>query len=109
MRPQRHSTAFQNLVENRATFEKQGNLQTGFHRSERQIMGNQEITDNRMYWYNFVTCEHEYIETPTDFTSYISQETAAQGLYRAYLQMGDTPADAAIKVLRACVGEKVIE
>jgi len=71
-------------------------------------MINQEsykMTDNRAYWYNFVTQQHDYIETPTDFTNYISQDQSAQGLYRCYLQMGDAPIDAAIKVMKACVGD----
>ncbi len=64
-----------------------------------------QITDNRMYWFNYVRLSYEYIETPTDFTEYILQDTAAQGLYRCHLQMGKTPIDAAMEVFRVCVGE----
>jgi len=65
----------------------------------------EQVTDNRGYWYNFATKAHEYIETPEDFTNYIPQQPAAQGLYQLYIEMGETPTEAAIKVYTACVGE----
>ena len=63
------------------------------------------IRDNRSYWYNYQTEQHEYIETPTDFTAYIPQILAAQELYSLYLEMGIEVREAAAKVLKACVGE----
>ena len=68
----------------------------------------EQVTDNRdnwFNWFNYATQQHEYRSTPADFTNYIPQNPAAQGLYQCYIQMGETPIEAAIKVCRACVGE----
>jgi len=54
-------------------------------------------------WWNYKTGEFEYVETPTDFTNYIPQLDAAQGMYLCCIKLGDTPVEAAIKVLTACV------
>jgi len=65
----------------------------------------EQATDSRGYWFNYATQQHEYIETPTDFTNYIPQQPAAIGMYRCYIEMGMTPIEAARRVLTACVGE----
>ena len=51
------------------------------------------------YYYNFRTKEYEQRDTPEDWSDYISQSPAAQNLYQLYMQMGDSSADAALKVL----------
>lgn len=66
----------------------------------------EKFYDFRMYWHNFKTGEYELIDTPADFSDYIPQDPAAQGLYSVYIQLGDKPLEAALKVLLACVGEK---
>jgi hypothetical protein len=58
-------------------------------------------------WYNYKTSEHELIETPTDFADYVPQSQSAQSMYRCYLELGETPIEAAIRVLSACVGVQV--
>ena len=50
-------------------------------------------------YYNFRTKEYEQRDTPEDWSDYISQDAAAQNLYKLYMQMGDSSADAAMKVL----------
>ena len=57
-------------------------------------------------WWNYKTCEWEHTETPTDFTDYIPQSGYAQGAYRCCIELGMTPARAAIRVLSVCVGIK---
>lgn len=52
-----------------------------------------------MYMYNFRTGEHDYLAAPPDWSDYIPQHPPAQNLYRLYLEMGDEPLDAALKVL----------
>jgi len=65
----------------------------------------EHVTDNRGDWFNHATQQYEHIETPTDFTNYLRQDPAVQDLYRYYIRSGDTPAEAAFKVLIAFVGE----
>jgi hypothetical protein len=60
-----------------------------------------------MFWYNYKTGKHEYHSTPADYTDYLPQNRAAQGLYCLYQRMGKSPSEAAIAVLTACIGEKV--
>lgn len=62
--------------------------------------------DNKGYWYNFKTESYEYIESPTDFADYIPQSPPAQSLYKLYIEIGDDPLEASIKVLKASIGEK---
>lgn len=51
-------------------------------------------------WHNFSTGETDWLyESPTDYSPYISQQPSAQALYRLYQEMGDTPQQAALKVL----------
>jgi hypothetical protein len=50
-------------------------------------------------YYNFRTKEDEQRDPPEDWSDYISQDFASQNLYKLYIEMGDSPADAAIKVL----------
>lgn len=53
-------------------------------------------------WHNFRTGETDWLyESPTDYSDYISQHPSAQMLYRLYQEMGDTPQEAALKVLTA--------
>lgn len=56
------------------------------------------------------TCEQGRRSTtlppPSDYADYIPQDESAQALYRLYVQMGDAPLDAAVKVLKICVGEQ---
>ena len=61
--------------------------------------------DEKNYWYNFVNKEHEYIETPLDFSNYVPQ-IGGRGLYQLYVQQGMKPIDAAIKVLSISVGKE---
>ena len=58
-------------------------------------------------WYNYRTQQHEWLyETPTDFHDYVSQNQSAQALLDLYINhMGLTPLEAAIKVLKAQIGE----
>ena len=62
--------------------------------------------DNRMYWHNFKTGQAEFIDTPEDFTDYIPQSPAAQGMYQVLLKLGNEPIKAAMRVLEASVGIK---
>ena len=65
-----------------------------------------EKSSNKNYWYNFVTDEYEYIETPKDFSNYVPQ-LGGRGLYELYVNhMGMTPIDAATKVLKISVGKE---
>lgn len=57
-------------------------------------------------WYNFRTGEYETRDAPSDFHDYIPQNLSAQGLYDAYIEMGDKPSEAAHKTLLAYVGEE---
>lgn len=57
-----------------------------------------------VHWQNFRTGKQDSV-TPTDFSDYIPQFASAQSLYQLYVEdMGYTPLDAAIEVLRVCVG-----
>lgn len=58
-------------------------------------------------WYNYRTQQHEWLyETPVDLHDYVSQNRSAQALLDLYINhMGLTPTDAAIKVLKAQIGE----
>ena len=60
---------------------------------------------NQGYWYNFKKEEYEYIETPVDFSDYLPQYDAAQALYRLYIETGDSPIQACVKVLERVVGK----
>ena len=56
-------------------------------------------------WYNFKTNEYDWLsEIPTNFRVYIPQVASAQSLYDLYIEIGDEPIDAAIKILEFCVG-----
>lgn len=61
---------------------------------------------NEGYWFNFVTNQHEYINTPADFSAYLPQIPAAQNLYGLHLKMDKTPIEAARLVLEAWNKEK---
>lgn len=51
-------------------------------------------------WYNFKTAQIETIKGKIlNYSPYIPQDPASQGLYRVYIKMGDTPTESAIKVL----------
>ena len=52
-------------------------------------------------WYNFRTGQYETRDTPDggEWVDYISQEPAAQNLYILYVAQGETPFNAALKVL----------
>lgn len=57
-------------------------------------------------WYNYRTEEYDYLpDAPTDFTDYIPQHPSALGLYRVYIEMGDTALESARKVLLACLSD----
>ncbi len=59
-----------------------------------------------MYWYNFDTEEHDFLDTPEDYAPYVPKG-AARNLFRLYVDhMGESPLDAMVKVLSACVGDK---
>jgi len=60
--------------------------------------------DERLRWFNFKTGEFELIENPTDFTNYIPQSVAAQGLYKCLIELGNDQTASAIMVLEACAG-----
>ena len=61
--------------------------------------------DTKMYWYNYVLKDYEYIDTPQDFSAYIPQIDAAQALYRLYQSYeGLSPIESAKKVLLQVVG-----
>jgi hypothetical protein len=58
-------------------------------------------------WENMRTGETDWRSTPPqDYSDYIPQDESVQALYRLYQQMGDSPSDAALKVLKICVGEQ---
>jgi len=58
------------------------------------------------YWFNYVRNEYEYIETPADFSDYVPQ-LGGRGMYQIYVShYGMKPIDAALKVLKASIGEK---
>ena len=59
-------------------------------------------------WCNFRTGQYEARDTPDggEWVNYISQEPAAQSLYILYVAQGETPIDAAMKVLKATAGIK---
>ena len=62
--------------------------------------------ESAMAWYNFATKEYEYLyDTPTDFTNYIPQDPSAIGLYECYIELGETPVEAAVAVLSVCAGK----
>lgn len=58
-------------------------------------------------WYNYRTQQHEWLySTPADLHDYISQDRSAQALFDLYVNhMNIAPLDAAIKVLKAQIGE----
>ena len=63
------------------------------------------LIETYAYW-NFRTQQYDYLlAAPEDWSDYISQTEAAQNLYRLYQQLGDTPVDAALKVLKIAVGD----
>jgi hypothetical protein len=55
-------------------------------------------------YYNFRTNEWDYLtQTPADWRDYISQNESAQALYSLYQEVyGDSPIEAARKVLQLC-------
>lgn len=56
------------------------------------------------FYYNFRTGDYDARSTtPDDWSDYLPQNPPAQNLYRLYLKMGDTPDDAALKVLSAVI------
>jgi hypothetical protein len=61
-----------------------------------------------LLWYNFRTGQYETRDTPDgdEWADYISQNPAAQSLYILYVAKGETPIDAAMKVLKATAGIK---
>lgn len=62
---------------------------------------------NYQYWWNYLTQEYERrMGEPDSFEHYLPQDAASQGLYQAYRKMGDTPLDAAQKVLELLTGKK---
>lgn len=57
--------------------------------------------------YNYRTEKNEYVSLPiTDWEDYIPQGQEAQSLYNLYQEIGDTPTEAAKKVLLICVGTR---
>lgn len=58
-------------------------------------------------WYNYRTQQYEWLyETPNDLHDYVSQNRSAQALLDLYINhMGLAPLEAAIKVLKAQIGE----
>ena len=67
------------------------------------------MTDKPQFqWYNFRTGQYEARDTPDggELVDFISQEPAAQNLYILYVAQGETPINAAIKVLKATAGIK---
>lgn len=72
-------------------------------------MENVKETKSLDAWYNYKTGEHDYRETPIDFSDYISQDSAGQAMYWLCQKMGDSPIDAAMKVLSAQIEGRKIE
>ena len=66
------------------------------------------INKPQFQWYNFRTGQYETRDTPDgdEWADYISQNPAAQSLYILYVAKGETPIDAAMKVLKATAGIK---
>ena len=61
--------------------------------------------DNRAYWFNFDTEDFDFV-APTDFIPYLPRGPA-RDLYSIYVEdLNESPLDAAIKVLEACVTKK---
>lgn len=62
-----------------------------------------------MAYYNFRTNTWDYLtQPPSDWSDYIPQYESAQALYSLYQEAyGDTPIEAACKVLERCVPSKV--
>jgi len=58
-------------------------------------------------WYNFNTGEHEVRSTPNEeeMSLYIPQSSPVQAMYELCLKMGKNHIEAAVEVLKACVGE----
>ena len=57
-------------------------------------------------WYNFRTGQYDARDEPPDgdeWRDYISQIPAAQSMFGIYVEMGNAPIDAAIKVLRVTI------
>ena len=51
-------------------------------------------------YYNFKIEQYEEVTEPiVDYSSYIPQDAACQGLYKVYIKTGNIPCEAAIKVL----------
>lgn len=63
----------------------------------------------KLSWYNYKTKTFDEIECPADFTDYIPQTDAAQGLYKALIEMGRTPLSAARYVFEAITGKEHLE
>jgi hypothetical protein len=64
--------------------------------------------DAATFWYNFKTRQYDALnESPTDYSEYISQDHSAQALYKLYQEVdGDTPQQAALRVLTLSAGVK---
>ena len=56
-------------------------------------------------WYNYRTGQYEE-RVGNDFSDYIPQIPAAQGLYKVHLAQGKSPLDAAKETLLACLPEQ---
>jgi len=67
------------------------------------------MDEQAIAYFNFRTGEWEYLtQTPADWSDYISQNESAQALYSLYQQAyGDTPIEAALKVLNLSVPQAV--
>lgn len=58
-------------------------------------------------WYNYRTEQYDFLqETPSDFSRYIPQDIISQSMYQLRLKIGDSPIDAAQKVLEAHLPSK---
>jgi hypothetical protein len=57
-------------------------------------------------YYNFKTRNNKEVKEPiVDYSPYIPQNVASQGLYKVYIEMGNTPEEAAIKVMKVITHE----
>ena len=71
-------------------------------------MMNEHDTKSFVGWHNYRTGKTDYLtDAPADYRDYISQDYAAQQVYKLRQELhGDTPQQAALHVLTLMCGEK---
>ena len=55
---------------------------------------------------NFRTGEIDWLDQPpSDYSDYIPQYDSVQEAYQGLIRLGETPQEACLRVLKACIGE----